>query len=93
MTWAGERSEQPRSFQSPQVFFLLTFPFIERACVYRHGFTWTKSRLFVELTTQQLHQVHTKRGPRGKLRSLPCRTRTRHAKRPEWTWRRNATVL
>ena len=35
----------------------------KRACVYRHGFTWTKSRLFVELTTQQLHQVHTKRGP------------------------------
>ena len=32
MTWAGERSEQPRSFQSPQVFFLLTLPFIERAC-------------------------------------------------------------
>ncbi len=25
--------------------------------------SWSKSRLFVELTTQQLHQVHTKRGP------------------------------
>src|SRR5258708_14718030 len=32
MTWAGERSEQPRSFQSPEMFFLLTLPFIERAC-------------------------------------------------------------
>ena len=31
MTWAGERSEQPRSFQSPEMFFLLTLPFIERA--------------------------------------------------------------
>ena len=29
MTWAGERSEQPRSFQSPVMFFLLTLPFIE----------------------------------------------------------------
>src|SRR5437660_1749976 len=34
MTWAGERSEQPRSFQSPQVFFLLTFPFIERVWLF-----------------------------------------------------------
>jgi hypothetical protein len=25
--------------------------------------TWMNSRLFVELTTRQLHQVHTKRGP------------------------------
>ena len=33
MTWAGERSEQPRSFQSPEMFFLLTLPFIERALV------------------------------------------------------------
>jgi hypothetical protein len=33
MTWAGERSEQPRSFQSPEMFFLLTLPFIERACI------------------------------------------------------------
>src|SRR5258708_40166787 len=31
MTWAGERREQPRSFQSPEMFFLLTLPFIERA--------------------------------------------------------------
>jgi len=31
MTWAGERSEQPRSFQLPGMFFLLTLPFIERA--------------------------------------------------------------
>jgi hypothetical protein len=31
MTWAGKRSEQPRSFQSPEMFLLLTFPFIERA--------------------------------------------------------------
>ena len=31
MTWAGERSEQPCSFQSPEIFFLLTLPFIERA--------------------------------------------------------------
>jgi hypothetical protein len=31
MTWAGERSEQPRSLQSPEMFFLLTLPFIERA--------------------------------------------------------------
>ena len=30
MTWAGKRSEQPRSFQSPEMFFLLTLPFIER---------------------------------------------------------------
>jgi hypothetical protein len=30
MTWAGERSEQPRSLQSPEMFFLLTLPFIER---------------------------------------------------------------
>src|SRR6266852_6397183 len=30
MTWAGERSEQPRSFQPPEMFFLLTLPFIER---------------------------------------------------------------
>jgi hypothetical protein len=33
MTWAGERSEQSRSFQSPEMFFLLTLPFIERACI------------------------------------------------------------
>jgi hypothetical protein len=32
-TWAGERSEQPRSFQSPEMFFLLTLPFVER--IYR----------------------------------------------------------
>jgi hypothetical protein len=31
MTWAGERSEQLRSFQSPGLFFLLTLPLIERA--------------------------------------------------------------
>src|SRR5258708_34139303 len=30
MTWAGERGEQHRSFQSPGLFFLLTLPFIER---------------------------------------------------------------
>src|ERR1700720_3084625 len=37
MTWAGDRSEQPRSLQSPVMFFLLTLPFIERACVDRMG--------------------------------------------------------
>src|SRR5260370_31401162 len=31
MTWAGERSEHTRSFQSPEIFFLLTLPFVERA--------------------------------------------------------------
>jgi hypothetical protein len=31
MTWAGKQSEQPRSFQSPEKYLLLTFPFIERA--------------------------------------------------------------
>jgi hypothetical protein len=31
VTWAGKYSEQPRSFQSLEMFFLLTFPFIERA--------------------------------------------------------------
>jgi hypothetical protein len=31
MTWAGKQSEQPRSFQSPETYLLLTFPFIERA--------------------------------------------------------------
>jgi hypothetical protein len=31
MTWAGKQSEQPRSFQSPERYLLLTFPFIERA--------------------------------------------------------------
>jgi hypothetical protein len=31
MTWAGERSEHFCSFQSPEMFFLLTLPFIERA--------------------------------------------------------------
>ena len=36
MTWAGDRSEQPRSLQSPVMFFLLTLPFIERACVYEY---------------------------------------------------------
>ncbi len=30
MTWAGKQSEQPRSFQSPETYLLLTFPFIER---------------------------------------------------------------
>jgi hypothetical protein len=30
-TWAGERSEYFCSFQSPEMFFLLTLPFIERA--------------------------------------------------------------
>jgi len=30
MTWAGKQSEQPRSFQSPKTYSLLTFPFIER---------------------------------------------------------------
>ncbi len=29
-TWAGERSKHFCSFQSPQMFFLLTLPFIER---------------------------------------------------------------
>src|SRR5271169_1942672 len=29
-TWAGEHSEQLRSFQSPGMLFLLTLPFIER---------------------------------------------------------------
>jgi len=37
MTWAGERSEQLRSFQSREMFFLLTLPFIERA--YRRSLT------------------------------------------------------
>ena len=32
MTRAGKQSEQPRSFQSPVRYLLLTFPFIERAC-------------------------------------------------------------
>ena len=36
MKWAGKRSVQPRSFQSPEMFLLLTFPFIERACVYEY---------------------------------------------------------
>src|ERR1700739_50648 len=31
MTWTGKQSEQPRSFQSPETYLLLTFPFIERA--------------------------------------------------------------
>ena len=31
MTWAGKQSEEPRSFQSPETYLLLTFPFIERA--------------------------------------------------------------
>ena len=31
MTWAGKQSEQPCSFQSPETYLLLTFPFIERA--------------------------------------------------------------
>jgi hypothetical protein len=31
MTWAGKQSEQPRSFQSPETYLLLTFSFIERA--------------------------------------------------------------
>jgi hypothetical protein len=31
MTWAGEHSEHFCSFQSPEMFFLLTLPFIERA--------------------------------------------------------------
>ena len=30
MTWAGKQSEQPRAFQSPETYLLLTFPFIER---------------------------------------------------------------
>ena len=29
MTWAGKQSEEPRSFQSPETYLLLTFPFIE----------------------------------------------------------------
>jgi len=29
MTWAGEHSEHFCSFQSPEMFFLLTLPFIE----------------------------------------------------------------
>ena len=32
-TWAGEHGEHLRSFQSPEELFLLTLPFIERACV------------------------------------------------------------
>jgi hypothetical protein len=31
MTWAGKQSEQPRSFQSPETYLLLTFSFIELA--------------------------------------------------------------
>jgi hypothetical protein len=30
VTWAGKYSEHPRSFQSLEICFLLTFPFIER---------------------------------------------------------------
>ena len=37
MTWAGKQSEQPRSFQSPETYLLLTFPFIERACIHWCG--------------------------------------------------------
>jgi hypothetical protein len=55
MTWAGERREQPRSFQSPGVFFLLTLPFIERA--YRRcgfpavdGATNSGTKIFVTWT-------------------------------------------
>jgi hypothetical protein len=33
-TWAGEHGEHLRSFQSPEELFLLTLPFIERACVH-----------------------------------------------------------
>ena len=34
LTWAGKQSEQPRSFQSPEKYLLLTFPFIERASAF-----------------------------------------------------------
>ena len=38
-TWAGEHGEHLRSFQSPEEVFLLTLPFIERACAYGLNFT------------------------------------------------------
>jgi hypothetical protein len=31
LTWAGKRTKHPCSFQSPEIFSSLTFPFIERA--------------------------------------------------------------
>ena len=33
MTWAGERGKRFCSFQSPEKFFRLTLPFIERALI------------------------------------------------------------
>jgi hypothetical protein len=39
LTWAGKYRQHPRSFQWPEMPFLLTFPFIERA--YRtSGLLW-----------------------------------------------------
>src|SRR5258708_2724669 len=49
MTWAGERSEHFCSFQSPQIFFLLTLPFIERA--YRRSWYWDLSHIAYPLPT------------------------------------------
>src|ERR1700731_4590355 len=43
MTWAGKQSEQPRSFQSPEKYLLLTFPFIERACGKLRGYRYSAS--------------------------------------------------
>jgi hypothetical protein len=47
MTWARERSEQHRSLQSPEMFFLLTLPFIERA-YQRSGFHWSDNPTYGE---------------------------------------------
>src|SRR5260370_36702918 len=56
MTWAGERSEQHRSFQSPEMFFLLTLPFIQRACIDWYSAAYAESRVSSNLkgSTKQL---------------------------------------
>ena len=56
MTWAGKQSEQPRSFQSPETYLLLTFPFIERA--YRRSRNRPKNHLYDCPANQDLRSVN-----------------------------------
>ena len=61
MTWAGERSKHFCSFQSPEMFFLLTLPFIERRYgkgASRYERTWSTPPSRVSLESSDAQQPH-----------------------------------
>ncbi len=66
MTWAGERGKHFCSFQSPEMFFLLTLPFIERRYgkgASRYEQTWSTRYLHPEYRSNPLTLNNLTRRP------------------------------